>query len=122
MTKMPRPLSHHPAVALALEEFMNISAARTVSEVAKMTGYSRRRFIELFNDEVGLTPKLFSRIQRFQAALELLRQANPISWREIALACGYYDQAHLIRDFQIFSGLTPRAHFAEQLSLPSFSD
>jgi len=38
MTKMPRPLSHHPAVALALEEFMNISAARTVSEVAKMTG------------------------------------------------------------------------------------
>jgi AraC-like DNA-binding protein len=122
MTNMARPLSHHPAVALALEEFMNISAARTVSEVAKMTGYSRRRFIELFNDEVGLTPKLFSRIQRFQAALELVRQANPISWSEIALACGYYDQAHLIRDFQIFSGLTPTAHYAEQLSVPSYSD
>ena len=107
-------------MAVALEEFTNISQARTVSEVAKLTGYSRRRFIELFNDEVGIKPKIFSRIQRFQAALELVKRASPVSWSEIALACGYYDQAHLIRDFQTFSGLTPAAYVDEHLGDLSF--
>ena len=122
MANTLRPLSHHPAVAAALEEFANISRVRAVSEVAKLTGYSRRRFIELFNEEVGLTPKIFSRIQRFQAALELVKRARPVRWGDIALACGYYDQAHLIRDFQAFCGLTPTTYVDEHLSDLSFSD
>jgi AraC-like DNA-binding protein len=117
-----RPLSHHPAVALALKAFTNMGQARTVSELAQLTGYSRRRFIELFNEEVGLTPKIFARIRRFQAALELVREASRVNWCEIALAAGYYDQAHLIHDFQTFSGLTPTAYVEKELGKLSFSD
>ena len=122
MANAVRPLSHHPAVALALEVFTNMPQARKVSELAQLTGYSQRRFIQLFNEEVGLTPKIFARIQRFQAALELVRRTSPVNWCEIALASGYYDQAHLIHDFQTFSGLTPTAYVDEHLSDISSSD
>ena len=52
-----------------------------------------------------MAPKLLARILRFQRAVGLMEQ--PLGWAEIALACGYYDQAHLIRDFKQFAGSSP---------------
>jgi AraC-like DNA-binding protein len=77
--------------------------------VSRRVGLSRRTFIRRFTDEVGLTPKLFWRIQRFQEALRLVRTGRRPAWADVALDCGYYDQAHFIRDFRAFSGLTPPA-------------
>jgi AraC-like DNA-binding protein len=72
-------------------------------------GLSARRFIELFRREVGVSPKTFCRIVRFQGALQRIAVASSPNFVRLALDCGYYDQAHLIHDFKDFTGLTPTA-------------
>jgi AraC-like DNA-binding protein len=102
----------HPAVALALERFRNDHQLPKVSEVARWCGLSQRRLIRVFDEEIGLTPKLFSRVQRFQRALRLVEDGREMEWGSVALECGYFDQAHLINDFRGFSGVTPTAYLA----------
>jgi AraC-like DNA-binding protein len=63
--------------------------------------------IQLFREHVGLTPKLFCRVRRFRAALDRIENGIPVRWAELAADCGYFDQAHLIRDFRAFAGITP---------------
>ena len=100
----------HPAVAFALKEFQNKSKSGSLSEVTGQIGLSSRRFTQLFSQEVGLTPKLFWRVQRFQEAVRLIDGRQNLNWADIALGCGYFDQAHFIHDFQAFSGLNPTAY------------
>jgi AraC-like DNA-binding protein len=114
MAEASRSLVRHPAVAFALKEFQGVPHARTISEVANQIGISQRRFIQVFRDEVGLTPKLFCRIQRFQKVLRRIWKRQPFEWVDVALACGYYDQAHFINDFQAFSGLNPTVYIKQR--------
>lgn len=79
-----------------------------IGQVAAEVGLSHRRLIELFTEEVGVTPKVFSRLQRFQRALTLAKQSASPDWAQMAVACGYFDQSHLIRDFVSLSGLSPK--------------
>lgn len=109
-----RSLTRHPAVAFALKKFGDVPHSRTVSDVSDRTGLSRRRFIRVFSEEVGLTPKRFCRVRRFQEALRLIEGEQRLDWGEIALGCGYFDQAHFIRDFRAFSGLAPTAYLARR--------
>ncbi len=102
----------HPGVAFAIRE-LNRDPMLSVSELSDRIGLSRRRFTQLFQDEVGLPPKVFGRIRRFQRALERIRrQPAGIDWADLALGCGYYDQAHFIHDFGNFSGITPSSYLA----------
>ena len=114
LAQLTKPLARHPAVAFALKEFQNAAHSRTVTDITEQIGLSSRRFISLFNQEVGLTPKLFCRIRRFQEALQYIRSGGHIEWADIALTCGYFDQAHFIHDFQAFSGLNPSAYLRHQ--------
>lgn len=102
-------MQHHPAVDFALREFMRVPHGRTVADVARAVGLSQRRFIQLFAEQVGLTPKVFCRVRRFQAALQQAHRSRQVDWAGLAAECGYFDQAHFIHDFQAFSGLTPSA-------------
>lgn len=79
-----------------------------------VTGWSRRRLATQFREHLGMTPKTLARLVRFRQAERLLRAPGHRSLASIALTCGYYDQAHLNRDFREFSGCTPTAHL-EQL-------
>jgi AraC-like DNA-binding protein len=91
-------------VAWALGRF---SARHPVGQVVRDSGLSHRRFIELFRRTVGLPPKLYCRILRFQRVLAegaLRPDASPV---DLALACGYSDQAHFNREFRGFAGLSP---------------
>ena len=97
----------HGAIPVALDAFEQSDAAVKVRDLARRAGLSQRRFIQLFTAEVGLTPKLYGRVRRFQRARQLARQATEPDWTAIALACGFFDQSHLIRDFGEFSGLSP---------------
>lgn len=111
MAQACRPLSTHPAVRFALQEFER----REMPAVATVTdhiGLSSRRFIQVFSEEVGLSPKLFSRVRRFQQVLQIIHCARAVDWAEIALGCGYFDQAHFIHDFKEFSGINPTAYLA----------
>lgn len=109
-----RSLARHPAVAFALRELSTVPQARSVGGVIEAVGLSQRRFIERFRHEVGLTPKLYSRIRRFQEVVRQVHGVRQVDWSEVALACGYYDQAHFINDFREFSGLTPGTYLAWQ--------
>jgi AraC-like DNA-binding protein len=61
---------------------------------------------------VGLTPKLFCRVRRFQRVLRRIGTGRPVEWAAVAVDCGYFDQAHFIRDFHAFSGINPSAYLA----------
>ena len=89
----------------------------SVAEVAERVGRSHRSFIEVFSAEVGMTPKLFLRIQRFQRALALAGEPCKPAWAQLALDCGYFDQSHLIRDFVELAGVTP-AEYVRRSSTP----
>jgi AraC-like DNA-binding protein len=67
-------------------------------------GWSRKRLGAHFREQIGLTPKATARLLRFERAREL---AGRMSWAEIAFACGYADQSHLVSEFRAFSGRTP---------------
>jgi len=94
----------HPAVTYALDQLARPQAR--VGDIAKQTNLSPRRLIEVFTAAVGITPKRFERVVRFHRATALARTAA-FDWTRIAHACGYYDQAHLIRDFRELADVTP---------------
>ena len=108
--RMARPLAHHPAVAMALARFRCVPDR--VGAVAAESGLSRRRFIEVFAEEVGVTPKLYLRLLRFNRVLDCVFGAEAVDWAEVAYLHGYADQSHLNREFREFAGLTPSQYLA----------
>jgi AraC-like DNA-binding protein len=107
LSRLWNGVENHYAVSTALEMFAKNQARPTVREVGKYLGLSQRRFIQVFKAEVGMTPKLFSRIQRFQQTRTFIQHNPSIKWADLAVDFGYFDQSHLIREFLEFSGLTP---------------
>jgi AraC-like DNA-binding protein len=102
-----QPLERHYAVRFALDAFGRTDSGLGIRDVARDAGLSQRRFSQLFTREVGMSPKLFYRVQRFRQALETVRHAAEPNWAQVAVDCGYYDQSHLIHDFRFFSNLSP---------------
>lgn len=82
-----------------------------VGDLAREMGISRQRLHALFRQHVGLPPKAFSRISRFNRALELMVTPGGPSLDQVAYECGYSDQAHFTRDFRAFSGESPSGFF-----------
>ena len=78
-----------------------------VPALAKQACMSPRQFERRFNREIGLPPKLYARIARFESALESKALSSDESWTEITNRLGYFDQMHLIKDFKEFSGEVP---------------
>jgi AraC-like DNA-binding protein len=102
-----RTLEHHPAVALALDRVRDVRTRSFVRTLLREAGISERRFVDLFNFQVGIKPKLLARIERFQRVLHVVHGSRVLAWGQLALEHGYYDQSHLIRDFLAFSGFSP---------------
>jgi AraC-like DNA-binding protein len=110
LTQLTSPAAPHPAVVFAVGEIQAMPHMQTIGQIADRIGLSPRRFIEVFTADVGLTPKVFSRVLRFQRVLALIRRDRQIDWADFAVAGGYYDQAHFIHDFRAFSGMKPTAY------------
>ena len=77
--------------------------------LANHAGLSVRQFERSFLQQVGIRPKLYARIARFEAALDSKARSSTKSWTNVAHEFGYYDQMHLIHDFQDLTGETPTA-------------
>jgi AraC-like DNA-binding protein len=114
LAQADRPLARHPAVSFALKELEADAHGHAIADLTDRVGLSARRFIEVFREEVGLTPKLFCRVQRFQQVLGLVGMGRNVAWVKVALACGYFDQAHFNRDFRAFSGINPTTYLAHR--------
>jgi AraC-like DNA-binding protein len=90
------------------------SRALSVSQCARSVGVSERRLSQVFREEVGMAPKTWCRIRRFQSALQALHSGVDVRWAELALRCGYYDQSHFANDFRAFSGIDPTTYSAHR--------
>ena len=108
--------SDDPLVSFAVNEFERTAGLINISGLANRVGLSTRQFERRFRTEVGIGPKLFGRVQRFQRVFRAFEDARP-NWVDVAVDCGYYDQSHLIRDFREFSGNTPTALLANEFDL-----
>jgi transcriptional regulator GlxA family with amidase domain len=84
-----------------------------LSDLAHAAGLSPRQCERRFAAEVGMNPKLYDRIVRYQMALDLKLSAPHRTWIGIAHQTGYHDQMHMIKDFQRLSGATPARLLAE---------
>jgi AraC-like DNA-binding protein len=109
--------SGHGAVAAALDVLVRTHGKAKTRDLAMMVGLSQRRLIELFATEVGLKPKLFGRIRRFLHAMERVDAEPSTGWAELAIESGYFDQAHLTRDFDAFAGVSPADYRRRQEQL-----
>ncbi|MGZ3119646.1 helix-turn-helix domain-containing protein [Streptomyces sp. H62] len=95
-----------------VEAWRRLVAARgrvQVGAVAAELGWSRRHLTERFRAEMGLSPKTFARVLRFEHAHELAAVQNPLPWADVATVSGYADQAHLVRDWREFTNRSPTA-------------
>jgi AraC-like DNA-binding protein len=110
------PPGLHPAVTYALAVFDRAPSTTSITKVTDTIGLSAKRFIERFKREVGLTPKRYCRVRRFQRALALSHQNRDVDWTRVALDCGYFDQAHFIHDFRSFAGITPTGYESARTS------
>ncbi len=90
------------------------AAIRKCEANSRPEEFLARRFTERFRATVGLTPKTFARVRRFQSALRKISKGGDPDWLEIALSCGYYDQAHFNHDFRAFSGINPTTYLAKR--------
>jgi transcriptional regulator GlxA family with amidase domain len=116
---LPRPAQPPNPVQRAIEALTAAQGAAAVQEVARQANLSPRQFQRRCLEESGLAPKHLSRVLRFRHACDLAGRAARPDWAAIAAGAGYYDQAHLIRDFREFTGSTPVSVFSKtDASLP----
>ncbi|MFI1577540.1 helix-turn-helix domain-containing protein [Embleya sp. NPDC020630] len=98
-----------PEVAEAWRRLVGTRGRVQVGVVAAELGWSRRHLTDRFRDELGLSPKTFARVLRFEHAHALATARSPLPWADVATASGYADQAHLVRDWNEFTGRSPTA-------------
>ena len=103
-------------VAEAVRRIILAKGGSDLGALARELGLSIRQLERRFHSTVGLPPKLFCRIERFSNVFRVLGQQSR-NWVETAFACGYYDQAHLIRDCKSLSGNTPAILLADEADL-----
>jgi AraC-like DNA-binding protein len=110
MQKMTRSQPFHPVQAAAAS-ILNRHGQVNLAELASASNVSLRQFERTFTEQVGVPPKMFSRLVRFKHALELKHRERYRSWTDIAYEAGYCDQMHLIHDCKAFADETPSALF-----------
>jgi AraC-like DNA-binding protein len=103
-----RPLLIHPAVARTLApQPADVSSTAGIADIQRASGYSPKHFIAMFHSAVGLTPKRYYRIRRFNWAVRHMAVGRGSGLAAIAAAAGYSDQAHMSREFRELAGVAP---------------
>ncbi len=101
-------------VDFAVTNIITRPTLNDVKSISQKTGYSQKQFIHIFKKHVGITPKKYQRIVRFNKALQEIEKFNKIDWSSISYDCGYFDQAHFINEFKYFSGINPTDYLIEK--------
>jgi AraC-like DNA-binding protein len=102
-----------PGVAWAWQQLIRSGGRARIGFLAEELGWSRKRIVARFREEVGLTPKAAARVIRFERARERVEREERPDWARIALMCGYYDQSHLSNDFRAVTGRSPVTFFQD---------
>ena len=110
LEKFGSRLNLNPCVAFAVDEMTARPDRLSIARMNEKIGYSQKHFADMFRRQVGVTPKAYLKVMRFQKAVRTIDATTDLDWGEIALSCGFYDQAHFIHDFKHFSGFTPEQY------------
>lgn len=108
------PISPPPEIAWAWRRLAKNHGAVPVQRLADEIGWSRQHFSDGFRDVIGVTPKSAARIFRFERACRLMKDSRS-SLSNVAASCGYFDQAHLTREWNTLAGCSPREWIAREL-------
>ena len=99
-------LSAEARIAAQAAASMRRSRGRvSIAKVAAQSAVSTRHLERAFQEQVGVSPKMFGRLLRLDQALEQVSKKS--NWAEVAIACGYFDQSHMVRDFRAMTRATP---------------
>lgn len=102
----------------AFEIILRSGGLSSIDKVASAACLSIRQFERKFKQQIGLSPKYYSRLVRFARAWNLKERDPELPWISIAYECGYADQMHLVKDFRQFAGVNPSLAATELLSIP----
>lgn len=103
----------------AIDLILDSKGAVSISEIEKSCFVTERWLQRMFQKYVGLSPKFYSRIIRFNFIFQLMQEGN-FSWLDITHRAGYFDQSHFIRDFKAFTGEDPSCYFFEEPNIANF--
>lgn len=104
-----------PEVRRVWRRILQAGGNAAITSLADEVGWSRRHLTQRFREEVGLTPKQAARVVRFERSHALLQGAPRVSLAELAVECGYYDQAHLTNEWRAIAGCSPTRWIADEL-------
>lgn len=113
-------LHENPFVDYAISKILASPNQYRIKRISDQVGYSQKHIIKLFKEHVGVTPKDFLKVIRFQKAIQQIEQQNFVDWSTIAYDCGFYDQSHFIADFKVFSGFTPTEYIQRKGTLLNY--
>jgi AraC-like DNA-binding protein len=114
LRQVQRSLEPNRLITFAVHQLQHSPQFLAIRDLASMIGITQKHLISQFEKVVGLRPKSFARVCKFQKVVNLIEQQNQIEWSAIALECGYYDQAHFIKEFHTFSGLNPSTYLTQR--------
>lgn len=109
-------------VSSTIDTILSVNGQLSVHELSKHYNLNRRMLARKFSSNVGLSPKQLSKIIRLQTPLKTLLNKNVHKLTDAAYENEYFDQAHFIKDFKEFTGLTPKAFYGEQLKMSLIFD
>ncbi len=107
-------------VRMAISTILRTAGRVSVEQLIRDLKISSRQLERNFNQTVGVTPKVFSRIVRFQKIFKVLDSAHSPRFTAVAFECGYYDQAHFIKEFKQFTGQKPSTYFSYKHPMSDF--
>ena len=114
LQKGKNKMEDHALVHFSVNQLTQSPQMWTIKDLSNKSGITQKHLITLFKKYVGLSPKMFSRINKFQKVIQSIEQRKKIDWSMLAYECGYFDQAHFIKEFQSFSGINPAAYLEKR--------
>ncbi len=105
-----------------IETILKYKGQLTVNELSKQVNLNRRMLTRKFSSDIGLSPKQLSKIVRLQTSLKSLLQKEKTKLTDLAYENEYFDQAHFIKDFKKFTGITPKEFYGENLKMSLIFD
>ncbi len=116
---IPGIKKYNAVIDKAIDLIFKSNGTMSVTDMCKELFITERQLQRLFKQYIGLSPKLYSRIIRFNYIFELMKEGKT-SWLDITYHSGYFDQSHFIRDFKSFTGEDPSDYFFEEKNLANF--
>jgi AraC-like DNA-binding protein len=120
LTRITRIATNRHPIDQAIVALRTAEKPLSLNWLADQACLSTRQFERQFQERMGMSPKFYARVARFDRAFKQKAQHPNLDWLDVAYACGYYDFSHLMRDFRQFADVTPSLLMAQEMASPDW--